>query len=70
MEIVWLIAGVVLGGMIAWFMAKSKFATGNQSEQALNEHKTRLTLAEERKERVDARGLNRAAILKAYGNGQ
>ena len=24
-------------------------------------------MAEERKERVDARGLNRAAILKAYG---
>ena len=53
MEIVWLIAGVVLGGMIAWFMAKSKFATGNQSEQELNEHKTRLTLAEERKEMLE-----------------
>jgi len=53
MEIVWLIAGVVLGGLIAWFMAKSKFATGNQSEQELNEHKTRLTLAKERKEMLE-----------------
>lgn len=53
MEILWLIAGVVLGGIAAWFMAKSKFGSGNHSEQEINHHKTRLTLAEERKQMLE-----------------
>ena len=54
MEIVWLIAGVVLGGVAAWFMAKSRFASaGNSEQETINDYKTRLTLAEERKQMLE-----------------
>jgi len=48
MEIVWLIAGVLLGGTAFWFMAKSKFQNSSVTED-LTALKTGLTLAEERK---------------------
>ncbi len=50
MEIIWLVAGVLLGGAIAWFVAKSKFqglVPDNTDE--LTQLKTSLTLSEERK---------------------
>ena len=54
MEIVWLIAGVILGGAAAWFMAKSRFTNTDNSElDTINEYKTRLTLAEERKQMLE-----------------
>ena len=54
MEIVWLIAGVILGGAAAWFMAKSRFAgTDNSEQDTINDYKTRLTLAEERKQMLE-----------------
>lgn len=53
MEIIWLIAGVVLGGIAAWFMAKSKFGSNNALEREINEHKTRLSLAMERKQMLE-----------------
>ncbi len=50
MEIIWLIAGVVLGGAIAWFMAKSKFqGLVPDNTEELTQLKTSLTLSEERK---------------------
>ena len=50
MEIIWLIAGVVLGGAVSWFAAKSRFngAIPDNTEE-LNHLKTSLTLSEERK---------------------
>ena len=53
MEIVWLIAGVVLGGVAAWFMAKSKFSSNHKSAEEINQYKSRLGLAEERKQMLE-----------------
>ena len=52
MEIVWLIAGVILGGIAAWFMAKSKFQQSVEMDNtaALD---TELQLAKERKEMLE-----------------
>ena len=52
MEIVWLIAGVILGGIAAWFMAKSKFQQSVEKDNtaALD---TELQLAKERKEMLE-----------------
>ena len=52
MEIVWLIAGVILGGIAAWFMAKSKFQHSVEKDNtaALD---TELQLAKERKEMLE-----------------
>ena len=50
MEIIWLIVGVVLGGVALWFMAKSKFQdTGSQYTEEVLEMKTALRLASEHK---------------------
>ncbi len=53
MEIVWLIAGVVLGGIAAWFMAKSKFSSYQKSAEEINQYKSRLSLAEEKKQMLE-----------------
>lgn len=53
MEILWLIAGVILGGAAFWFMAKSKFQHSSSTEETTN-LKTSLTLAEERKLMLEA----------------
>lgn len=45
MEIIWLISGVILGGLVGWFMAKSRSNTTNSSEADLQ---NKLQLAEER----------------------
>ncbi|MBO3700441.1 DNA recombination protein RmuC [Roseivirga sp. E12] len=45
MEIIWLISGVILGGLVGWFMAKSKSGASNSHEGDLN---NKLQLAEER----------------------
>ena len=50
MEIVWLVAGVVLGGAALWFMARSKFqGAASQQMEELLELKTALQLADEQK---------------------
>lgn len=50
MEIIWLLAGVLLGGALTWFIAKSRFQ-GQQPDQAeeLMRTQTSLTLEQERK---------------------
>jgi DNA recombination protein RmuC len=53
MEILWLVAGVLLGGIAFWFMAKSKFQNPSGSED-ITDLKTALTLAEERKLMMEA----------------
>jgi len=53
MEILWLVAGVILGGAAFWFMAKSKFQSPTNSE-SITDLKTSLTLAEERKLMLEA----------------
>ncbi|OEK02078.1 DNA polymerase V [Roseivirga sp. 4D4] len=45
MEIIWLISGVILGGLVGWFMAKSKSNTSNTDH---NDIQNKLQLAEER----------------------
>ncbi len=45
MEIIWLISGVILGGLVGWFMAKSKSNTSNTDQ---NDIQNKLQLAEER----------------------
>ncbi|MFT6872366.1 MAG: DNA recombination protein RmuC [Roseivirga sp.] len=45
MEIIWLISGVILGGLVGWFMAKSRSNATNSSEADLQ---NKLQLAEER----------------------
>lgn len=45
MEIIWLISGVILGGLVGWFMAKSKSGQSNSSEVDIQ---NKLQLAEER----------------------
>jgi len=45
MEIIWLISGVILGGLVGWFMAKSRSNTTNSSETDIQ---NKLQLAEER----------------------
>ncbi len=46
MEIIWLIAGAILGGLAAWFMSKSKYSQKNDSREP--ELLNKLQLAEER----------------------
>ena len=45
MQIIWLISGVILGGLVGWFMAKSRSNTTNSSETDIQ---NKLQLAEER----------------------
>jgi len=45
MEIIWLISGVILGGLVGWFMAKSKSNTSNTDHSDIQ---NKLQLAEER----------------------
>ncbi len=45
MEIIWLISGVILGGLVGWFMAKSRSNAGPSNE---GEIQNKLQLAEER----------------------
>jgi DNA recombination protein RmuC len=45
MEIIWLISGVILGGLVGWFMAKNRSNTTNSSEADIQ---NKLQLAEER----------------------
>ncbi len=52
MEIIWLIAGVALGGAAAWFMAKSKFQSSSASN-GTSDLQTSLTLAEERRQMLE-----------------
>lgn len=47
MEIVWLIAGVVLGGIIGWLIARSQKSTDNTAEE-LAQKETELKLTQER----------------------
>lgn len=49
MEIIWLISGVILGGLVGWFMAKSKSAPNDNGEvETIN----KLQLAEERHQMI------------------
>lgn len=57
MDIVWLLIGLVLGGVLSWFIAKSKFQSGvqgsNPDSDNLRELQTKLTLSEERKKALE-----------------
>ena len=55
MEIIWLISGVILGGGLAWFMAKSKFQApdNNDRSEEINSLTTDLKLADERKKMLE-----------------
>lgn len=49
MEFIWLLSGTILGAIIGWLIAKSKY---NQPDQATEQLKTQLQLAEEKNKMV------------------
>lgn len=48
MEIIWFIIGVLTGGAIIWFVAKSKFSTGSPDTSSVEELKAARQIAEGR----------------------